>query len=469
MRRLRGFSGPDGTGGQAIVMVAIVFMALMFAVGLAIDAGQLFAAKRAQQEAADAGAFAGAVVLYQGGTVLQATAAAIEDATRNGYTNGVNGTTVMVNGSNIATSNPPSSGPYAGESPVRHIEVVVIRQVKTTLVPAEAAFNPVRARGVGGAEPLNNGYAIIQLDASCIPGAVGVETNVDVHLTGGGILVNSCSSTSVTGVDDNSRITICATTGPCTPNPYGVDLVGGANVTWPSNLTVHATVPVQPDPFAGTPKPTTIDVNGTIYIKSYNGIDNLPLNPGPVPGTTNTYPEGIYTSRVDGNPGNFYLCHGIYILENGMGGDIYRDTNPLHVDPNTNTPCDGKVFIFNTTQNFPIPGGTCGGIGVGTNGNHPITLRPMDTIPPLGIQAYKNFTIFQDPNCTATMDVGGNQVLDAGGTIYIPNAQVRMEGNPSTIDGGQFVAKTFVIQNGNLNINYSAGNTAQPIQPRLAE
>ena len=57
----RSFFGPESSGGQAIVMVAIVFMTLMFAVGLALDAGQLFAAKRTQQEAADAGAFAGAV------------------------------------------------------------------------------------------------------------------------------------------------------------------------------------------------------------------------------------------------------------------------------------------------------------------------------------------------------------------------------------------------------------------------
>ena len=462
VRTLSAFFGRGSVGGQAIVMVAIMFMALMFAVGLAIDAGQLFASKRAQQEAADAGAFAGAVVLYQGGTVLQATAAAIADATLNGFTDGVNGTTVTVNGSNVASSNPPTSGPFAGESPVRHIEVIVIRQVKTALVPAEAAFNPVRARGVAAAQPLNSGYAIIQLDSSCTPGAVGVQNNVDIHLTGGGMLVNSCSATSVTGVDNNSRITICATPpAACGPNPYSVDLVGGAGVNWPGSLTVRTGVPVQPDPFAGTPKPTNL--------KSFNGIGNLPTNPAAVTGTTNTYPEGIYTSQIDGNPGDFYLCHGIYILKNGMGGDIYRDTNPLHFDPNTNTPCDGKVFIFNTTQNFPNPGGTCGGIGVGTNGNHPIILRPMDTIPATGNQSYVNFMIFQDPNCTATMDVGGSQVLDAGGTIYIPNAILKMEGNPSTIDGGQFVAKTLIIQNGNLNINYTAGNTAQPIAPSLTE
>ena len=131
MKKLRTFLGPEGAGGQAIVMVAIMFMALMFAVGLAIDAGQLFAAKRGQQEAADAGAFAGAVVIYQGGTAAQAIAAALADVTQNGFTDGVGSTTVTINA-------PPTSGQYANESPVKHVEVVIVRQVRTTLVPAEA-------------------------------------------------------------------------------------------------------------------------------------------------------------------------------------------------------------------------------------------------------------------------------------------------------------------------------------------
>jgi len=447
-RGLRSFFGPESSGGQAIVMVAIVFMTLMFAVGLALDAGQLFSAKRTQQEAADAGAFAGAVVLYQNGTVMQATAAAIADAAKNGFVDGVNSTSVMVNGSNVASSNAPTSGPYAGESPVKHVEVVIVRQVRTSLVPAEAAFNPVRARGVAGAEPLNNGYALIALDAACTPGALDVEDNINLHLTGGGILVNSCSPQAVDGMESRDDITV-------NPSTRGLDIVGTATgSTFPPGLVVNMRVPVQADPFAGTAEPTNL--------KSYNGINSLPTNPAAIPGT-NTYPEGIYKSNFS----TANMCHGIYILKNGLGGDVDRDTNLTHIDPNTNTPCDGKVFIFNTLTNFPSSGGTCGRIG--QNGNHPITLRPMDTIPAAGNQAWVNFQIFQDPNCTVAMDIGGEQTLDASGTIYIPNAALIMEGNPSTIDGGQFVAKTLSIQNGNMNINYSANNTAQPVTPRLAE
>jgi Flp pilus assembly protein TadG len=447
----RSFFGPEGSGGQAIVMVAIVFMTLMFAVGLALDAGQLFAAKRTQQEAADAGAFAGAVVLYQNGTVLQATAAAIADAAKNGFVDGVNNTSVTVNGSTVASSNAPVSGPFAGESPVKHVEVVIVRQVKTSLVPAEAAFNPVRARGVAGAEPLNNGYALIALDASCTAGALDVEDNINLHLTGGGILVNSCSPQAVDGMESGDDITV-------NPSTRGLDIVGTATgSTFPPGLVVNTRVPVQADPFAGTAEPTDL--------KSYTGLSFLPTDPGVIPGTSNTRPEGIYTSNF--NSAN--VCHGIYILKAGLGGDVDRDTNSAHVDPNTGTPCDGKVFIFNTLTNFPNPGGTCGRIG--QNGNHPITLRPMDTIPTTNHnwQAWQNMMLFQDPNCTVAMDIGGEQTLDASGTIYVPNAALIMEGNPSTIDGGQFVAKTLSIQNGNMNINYSAGNTAQPVTPRLAE
>jgi len=79
MKMLRRFLS-DGEGGQAVVLFAILMLALLFMVGLAIDAGQLYSNKRTEQEAADAAAFAGAVILYQGGSGAQAIAAATADA-----------------------------------------------------------------------------------------------------------------------------------------------------------------------------------------------------------------------------------------------------------------------------------------------------------------------------------------------------------------------------------------------------
>ena len=56
----RFWRGTEGERGQALVLIAITFLGMLMAVGLAIDSGQLFVARRTAQEAADAGAYAGA-------------------------------------------------------------------------------------------------------------------------------------------------------------------------------------------------------------------------------------------------------------------------------------------------------------------------------------------------------------------------------------------------------------------------
>ena len=448
MKKLQRFFGPDGQGGQAIVMVAITFMAMMFVVGLAVDAGQLFAAKRTMQEAADAAAFAGAVVLYQGGTpggpgvVADAIAAATLDATKNGFTQGVSNTTVTVN-------SPPTSGTYLNDA--THIEVTIIRQVQTTLVPAEAAFNPVRARGVAGAESLNSGYAIMALDAGCTSGAFTTTLSENVHLYGGGLFINSCSTTALQGMEDLEDFQICALLpAPCLPNPYTIDLVGQATgSTIPSNLVVRTGVAPRADPFAGYPRPRGL---------SYNGVATLPTNPAPIAGST-TYPEGIYSV---GPFSNLSICHGIYVLKGiGFGGGITADTT--RTDPNTSTPCDGKALIFNTTATWPAATpGPCANMGA--TGGPSINLSPMTT----GMYAY--FGIYQDPACTSgDLSITGVATLNMGGTIYLPTGKVILSGDPSSIFAGQIIANNVNVMDGTLNITYNPATNAQPRLPRLAE
>jgi hypothetical protein len=257
----------------------------------------------------------------------------------------------------------------------------------------------------------------------------------------------------VYGFTSGQDLKICALApAPCTPNSYTFDTVGGTTGdTFPAGITVNTGATVAADPYAGYPKP-----DGKSYIGGLNP-PALPTNPALISGT-NTAPEGIYTSQLTG----VALCHGIYILKGGgLGGDISRDTNSAHVDPNTATPCDGKVLIYNTTSNFPSSTGTCSDVGDG--GNHPIVLRPMTT------GSYANMGVYQDPACTTALRVDGTGSLDAGGTIYLPNGTIQLDGNNATIDGGQLIAKTIDLQNGDLNIIYSAGTTATPILPRLAE
>ena len=435
----RFFGRDDGEEGQAVVLFAIMMLALLFAVGLAIDAGQLYSAKRTEQEAADAAAFAGAVVLYQQGTGVEAITAARTDALTNGYVSG-GGCTLSSPGScyDAATQTtvsvywPPITGAYLGN--IKHVEVQITRQVKTSLVPAEAAFNPVRARGVAGSEPLNNGYAIMALDRGNTCDAFETSDNGDLHLTGGGILVNSTCSTAASN-DQNSapRFTI--------QTPYPLDVNGGATGHWNDiGIPVNAGHNQIPDPFAGFPKPA---ITGLPVCNSLAACQD---------GSGNQIP-GIYTTNFGGN-GNtdMTMNPGIYILKAGM-------------DTGGNNAITGNgVFIYNTYSTYPAaPGASPNCHEVNLQGNAISTLSAQTT------GTWANLLVYQDPACSTTMRIGGNGTFLGTGSIYIPSAEFTFEGNPSTLNGSQLIARTVNIQNGNITINYNPVTTAQPILPRLAE
>ena len=249
MKMLRRFLS-DGEGGQAVVLFAILMLALLFMVGLAIDAGQLYSNKRTEQEAADAAAFAGAVILYQGGSGAQAIAAATADAQTNGYVSDDPLCPTIDTGTTCVTVNwPPQAGAYAAR--LDHVEVIIIRKVQTALVPAEAAFNPVRARGVAGAENLNSGYAIMAIDRGNISQAFWANANADVHLNGGGILVNSTNGSAAENDQNNAgRFTV--------QTPYSLDVNGGATGYWGTDgVPVNTGHNQVPDPFGGFPPPRT--------------------------------------------------------------------------------------------------------------------------------------------------------------------------------------------------------------------
>src|SRR5437667_2193454 len=127
--------------GYVLMMMAAGMVGLLGFAGLVVDVGYLEYYKRKAQTAADAGAQGGVAEINQGrpNTVRQAVTA---DVTTNGFTDGVNGASVVIN-------NPPLSGGFAGNS--KYVEVVVTQTLPTVFMQA---FNmnsmAVKARAVGG-------------------------------------------------------------------------------------------------------------------------------------------------------------------------------------------------------------------------------------------------------------------------------------------------------------------------------
>jgi len=418
----RRLAGRDGQEGQAVVLVAFFLLALLMAVGLAIDTGQLFIAKRTAQEAADAAAFAGGIVLYENGTVAQAIAAAKADATLNGYTDGANNAKVTV-------ISPPTSGAFAGDP--AYVEVIIVTSVRTSLVPQQAGFTNVTARGVGGAAALNLGYAVMALDQACDTGTAAVSSNGDLAITGGGIMINSCSP--IAG-QNSGNVTF-------TPNTYQTDVVGNVSGSWPNLRTGRV---AQPDPFALYPKPLLNSL--PTYTPQCAPQVNLP---------------GIYTDIFGSNchyslaPGNYIFIGGGINLQ-GAKADICTG---LSCSPPT---AQGGVFLFFTSTTYPAIGGTCAQFKL--EGGDDSTL----SAPLAG--TYQGMLMMFDSNCPlAQIYIGGGGSITTSGSIYAPTQTVFGNGNNSAVTVSQIVAKAFNAQNADFTVIYNRAVTANPVIPALVE
>src|SRR5437764_8911302 len=82
--------------GAVLPLVAITLVGLLALMAFAIDGGAVQRERRLAQNAADAGALAGAQEILRGHTQAVAFAAADTGARRNGFVDGVNGAHVIV-------------------------------------------------------------------------------------------------------------------------------------------------------------------------------------------------------------------------------------------------------------------------------------------------------------------------------------------------------------------------------------
>jgi Flp pilus assembly protein TadG len=98
--------------GMSLVFVSVAFMAMLSATTLAIDVGMFMNSRSQAQNAADAGALAGAVALYYNDfNDRSATGPAVQSAINTALTNRVAGATVSVTPADVTFPNDPSGQP----------------------------------------------------------------------------------------------------------------------------------------------------------------------------------------------------------------------------------------------------------------------------------------------------------------------------------------------------------------------
>jgi len=203
--------------GQALIIIALAAIGLFGIAGLAIDGSAKFSDRRHAQNAADTAALAAALAKVKGASITDWKFAAKERAASNGYDSNFVTNTVNVYSCDETGSD---CGHNAGDS--NYVRVAINSKIKTTfarVIGINQTQNTVEAIALsksGYDGPAFGGNSLVSLALS--------GNGYDAHgtptwnITGGGIMVNSSSSSSATcggsaGVIVNSVSTVANTTG----------------------------------------------------------------------------------------------------------------------------------------------------------------------------------------------------------------------------------------------------------------
>lgn len=459
--------------GQTLVIFALSLVVLLAMAALAFDIGQVLLAKRAQQNAADAAALAGARYIAASDCKLNpsltnaacapAVAAALKIAQLNGYgdgaTNCVSG--CMSGSPKVTVKIPP--GPEAVEynGVPGAIEVQIGSRQSSIFAGVMGIMNwDVGALAVAANQvDVALGFSFLALDPNCpsvvLTGATGSGLTAD-----GNVQVNATCAGGLK-VQGNAEITV--TSGAC--NVSGPSIATGGNAT--INCTVRTNQPVVPDPLAGLPAPVM-----PVLAPAPVNVDN-PTTPPPgnCPSTLATpatcqfsasyagtrwrlYP-GTYPGGLKLLAGTFYLEPGIYYLAGGGLSAGGNGVTVASVETGTTT-VGGGVLIYNTSD--PVPGTPCSDVACGAGitldgGGAAITLAPLLADP------YKGMVIFQDRTLDATVTLNGSSSnLNVTGTIYAPLALVKVNGSNSAAMNSQVIAYDFQFNGsgGHMTVGYDA-------------
>jgi hypothetical protein len=471
-----------------LVLMAGGMIAIFLIAALVFDVGQNLLDRRNQQNAADAAALAGARFMALpgckpvGGTqppCPEAVAAAVDVASRNGYTDGVAGHTVQV-------FIPPNTQSQFSGFP-GHVQVVlggsrgsffsgvigvVSQQVSTLAVAANIedfslplallALDPTKcgALAITGNGTININ-ADIQVNSSC-------NTSGALQVGGSGATINAASATcSATGtIKVNSGTLNCirqegvqpqlfpAIGGPpVPPAPLATVITGTGSNTIPNGC---------PGASGGGRSPSTAAIPTGCTIQ-YGQDKEVRLYPG-------VYWGGLKIKETGSNPNlRVYMEPGIYFIAGG-GFDVEGDVTLRSVAPGGTTfdvsSTTMGVLIYNTDDkpycvNGVVSGTPCiKAINFANTSQSDVDLRgdKIDT-------AFKNLLLFQDPNASTQPDIkmSGNASQSFMGTIYLPGALFSYTGNGAgEVLQTQVIANTFSVNgNGVLDINYDPSGVYQ--------
>lgn len=400
--------------GAILILVAVALVAVVGLLVLVIDHGDIQQLKRKAQAAADAGARAGANEMYRNQT-SEIIPAATKEATRNGFTDGVD-TTVRVFAPPVTSVNSP------GTSHVR-VEVEV---TNPTFFASIFGFTSsrIRAAAVAGVGSANTAcLTLTEPDSVAVSVKSGFLTAVDCS-----IFVNSTwpSAVEIPAQGAITAQSVAVVGGPTSP-PGG--LVGSYSSGAP--LPPYGT-----DPMSSLTMPAVGACNGAYG--AYSDFNGTALSPG-------VYCGGIGITHG----GTVTFAPGLYIL---AGGGLYLKGATIIGNGvtfvNTNAPAaDGGATNYGVRD----PPASQPNTAIEIEVNTVINLSAMTTGSLAGVLFYADPAAGL-PGVTYTNYLYSSSTTSLLGSMYFPNEALQAKSNSDLTINGAVVVKSVAITTGQQTI-----------------
>ncbi len=436
----------EGARGFVGITTALVITGMLAFTGLAFDVGYLQWSRMGLQGAADAAAMGGLRELELGSASLIA-AAGLNDASLNGFTNGVNNTTVTIN-------NPPLSGSYLGNSSA--VEAIVTRTVPTFFMMIVGRNNvAISARAVAMTSSSSGsiGGVIFALDPTAsrafqIAGATSVTSAGSIIVDSNNSQAFEMEGSETLYMQNHSKVGV-----------YGNWSVSGSTQVWDvaSNaktnpITIASRVA---DPLAGVPAPTS----GTVVSSHAVSYD---MNSKPV---NNTMQPGVYCGGLTVNNtggATFKMAAGTFI----MAGGGFRVQSQAIVD------ATAGVTVYNTSASAANMWG-CGSTSsyspVAVTGQATLTMNAPTTGPLVGMAVFEDrSTSVTGSNPTANPNqIVGSSTVTINGALYFHNTELQFSG-ANSVNGYMVVVADMFVINGNSSFgnNYSSLSSSNYFAPQ---
>lgn len=414
--------------GQVLVLTALTMVLMLGFVGLAVDVGMLFHARRNMQIAADAAAIAGAVDYHIYGDASRAHSAALSAAAENG----------IEDLSNVTVNVPPQSGPNV--SSPGFVEAIV-NVPHFTVFMSLFGFRTVNvsARGVAGT-PGPPDACVYVLDPKA-PAAMDLQGSFTINAPECGVVVNSKDSDALQ-----------FTGGAGTLKAKWVSVVGGdgGHSSDSNPAPVTGAAPVS-DPLGGLMGPT-LDNGGCA------GGDGFPGESG---STYSTTPKtvtltGDLTTSAPGAGKALCFTQPVTLQNVTLGPGIYVFGNGVTLS--------GNISAIGVTLDVANGGVTIptGGVNFGTAGNDATGLVAPTTGETAGV------ALMEPPGNNSMIQIQkGNATGNISGIIYAPSAELYLQDSGGDKSGGisfyaDIIVGTLFDKTATMQINgYSGGGASR--------